>query len=98
MEHLSKLPPPISIIGVHIFWIMLDFTHRFIKDFFKIAYSLSKLLEKEIVFAFDNVYMEAFPCLKEKLISASIIIEPNWKFSFELMCDANGVGLDVVLG
>lgn len=65
------------------FWIMLDFTRRFMKDFFfKIAYSLSKLLKKEIVFAFDNVYMEAFPCLKEKLISASIIIEPNWNFSF----------------
>lgn len=35
--------------------------------------------------------------LKEKLISTPIIISPNWNESFEVMCDASGMALGVVL-
>lgn len=36
--------------------------------------------------------------LKEKLITAPIIIAPNWTLDFELMCDASDYEVDVVLG
>ncbi|XP_049344711.1 uncharacterized protein LOC125809113 [Solanum verrucosum] len=42
--------------------------------------------------------MDTNLCLKEKLISTLIIINPNWSESFELMCDASGMALGVVLG
>ncbi|XP_055824793.1 uncharacterized protein LOC129893304 [Solanum dulcamara] len=35
---------------------------------------------------------------KEKLISAPMIVGPDWYAPFEIMCDANGVALEVVLG
>ena len=36
--------------------------------------------------------------LKEKLVSAPIIISPDWNSPFEVMCDASGTTLGVVLG
>ncbi|XP_069143395.1 uncharacterized protein [Solanum lycopersicum] len=42
--------------------------------------------------------IEAFGELKEKFVSAPIIISPDWSKPFEVMCDASGVALGVVLG
>ena len=42
--------------------------------------------------------MKAFGVLKEKLVSAPIIISPDWSKLFEVICDATGVALGVVLG
>ena len=59
---------------------------------------LCKLLEKECKFHFDEACLKAFGELKEKLVSAPIIISPAWSKPFEVMCDASGVALGVVLG
>ena len=40
----------------------------------------------------------AFGELKEKLVSAPIIISPDWNNQFEVMCDASGVAVGVILG
>ena len=42
--------------------------------------------------------MQAFSILKERLISAPIIVAPNWDLPFELMCDASDYVIGVVLG
>ncbi|WMV14897.1 hypothetical protein MTR67_008282, partial [Solanum verrucosum] len=57
-----------------------------------------KLLEKENKFCFDDACLGAFGELKEKLVTAPIIISPDWEQQFEVMCDASGVALGVVLG
>ncbi|XP_049373971.1 uncharacterized protein LOC125839017 [Solanum verrucosum] len=97
-EVIEKLPPRISIKGVRSFLGHADFYRRFIKDFSKIAHPLCKLLEKEVKFHFDDACMVAFKCLKEKLVSTPVIISPDWSESFEVMCDASGTALGVVLG
>ena len=66
-------------------------------EFSKIAHPLCKLLEKDCKFCFDESYLKAFSALKEKLMSAPIISSPNWNSPFEVMCDASGVALGVVL-
>ncbi|XP_049363658.1 uncharacterized protein LOC125828385 [Solanum verrucosum] len=55
----------------------------FIKNFSKIAHPICKLLEKEVQFFFDEACLRAFECLKEKLISAPMIIGPDWAEPFE---------------
>ncbi|GJX90580.1 DNA-directed DNA polymerase [Tanacetum coccineum] len=67
---------------------------RFIKDFSKIAGPLTKLLEMDTPFEFDNECQKAFDLLKEKLTCAPVIVRPNWNLPFELMCDAS----DFVVG
>ena len=74
------------------------FYQRFIKDFSKIAYPLCKFLEKECKFYFDESCLKEFGELKENLVSAPIIISPDWIKSFEVICDASGVALGVLLG
>ncbi|XP_015169052.1 uncharacterized protein [Solanum tuberosum] len=71
---------------------------RFIKDFSKTAHPLCKLLEKEVKFNFDEECTKAFEYLKAKLVSAPVIIGPNWSEPFEVMCDTSGSALGVVLG
>ena len=62
------------------------------------AHPLCKLLEKECKFYFDESCLKEFRELKEKLVFRASIISPDWCDPFELMCDAIGVALGVVLG
>ena len=98
VEVIERLPPPISVKGVRSFLGHAGFYWRFIRDFSKIAHPLCKLLEKECKFYFDESCLKAFGKLKEKLVSAAIIISPYWNIPFEVMYDASGVALGVVLG
>jgi len=47
---------------------------------------------------FDDECLEAFNTLKAKLVSAPVIITPNWGQEFELMCDASDYAVGAVLG
>ena len=50
VEVIEKIFPLISVKGVRSFLGHAGFYRRFVKDFFKIAHSLCKLLEKESKF------------------------------------------------
>ncbi|GJU38826.1 reverse transcriptase domain-containing protein [Tanacetum coccineum] len=94
---ISKLPPPTNIKGIRSFLGHASFYQRFIKDFSKISRPLTKLLEKDTPFEFDDECQEAFDLLKEKLTYAPVIVSPNWNLPFELMCDASDFAVGVVL-
>lgn len=70
---------------------------EFIKDFSKIKNPLCKLLENEVNFVFDDAFLKAFECLKERLVSTPIIVSPNWTLLFEVLCDARGMALGAFL-
>uniref|UniRef100_A0A1S4B870 Reverse transcriptase/retrotransposon-derived protein RNase H-like domain-containing protein n=1 Tax=Nicotiana tabacum TaxID=4097 RepID=A0A1S4B870_TOBAC len=62
----------------------------------KIAES-SMLLEKDTSFKFYDACLKAFDEMKRRLVTVPIIITPDWKLSFELMCDASGRAVGAVL-
>ena len=93
-----ELPPPTSVKGIWSFLGDAGFYKRFIKDFSKIAKPLSNLLMQGVVFTFDEQCNQAFMTLKEKLISAPIIVTPDWASPFALMCDASDFAVAAVLG
>ncbi|GJT20697.1 putative reverse transcriptase domain-containing protein [Tanacetum coccineum] len=95
---ISKLPPPTNIKGIIRFLGHASFYQRFIKDFSKIARPLTKLLEKDIPFEFNEECHNAFELLKEKLACALVIVSPNWSLPFELMCDASDFAVRAILG
>ena len=76
------------------FWDMRDF----IKDFSKLSKPLCNLLEKNSAFDFDDVCLQAFNTIKEKLISAPVITVPDWSQPFEVMCDTIDFAIGAVLG
>ncbi|GJV02406.1 reverse transcriptase domain-containing protein [Tanacetum coccineum] len=75
-----------------------DFDALLDEDFSKIARPLTKLLEKDAPFEFDDECQKAFELLKEKLTCAPVIVSPNWNLPFELMCDASDFAVGAVLG
>nr|GEW32518.1 reverse transcriptase domain-containing protein [Tanacetum cinerariifolium] len=74
------------------------FYRRFIQEFLKIAWPMTRLLEKDTPFFFSNECIEAFQTLKKKFTKAPILVAPDWDLPFELMCDASDFAIGVVLG
>ena len=98
VEIIEKLPPPKNVKGIRSFLGHAGFYRRFIKDFSRIAKPLSNLLNKDTPFNFDVECLHAFELLKQKLVSAPVIIAPDWNLGFELMCDASDYAIGAVLG
>ena len=98
IEAIEKLPPPSSVKGIRSFLGHAGFYRRFIKDFSQIAKPLSNLLVQGIPFEFDSQCLHAFSVLKDKLVSAPIVVALDWSFPFELMCDASDFAIGAVLG
>ena len=98
IEAIEKLPPPSSVKGIRSFLGHAGFYRQFIKDFSQIVKPLSNLLVQGIPFEFDSQCLHAFSVLKDKLVSAPIVVAPDWSFPFELMCDASDFAIGAVLG
>ncbi|RDX70068.1 Retrovirus-related Pol polyprotein from transposon 17.6, partial [Mucuna pruriens] len=88
IDIITSLPSPASMLEVCSFFGHVGFYRRFIKNFSKIALPLSKLLQKDVEFKFDQPCIEAFQELKNQLTSTLILQAPNWELPFQLMCDA----------
>ncbi|GJT91024.1 reverse transcriptase domain-containing protein [Tanacetum coccineum] len=97
IDVIFKLPPPTNIKGIRSFLGHASFYQRFIKDFSNIARPLTKLLEKDTLFEFNNECHNAFKILKENLICAPIIVSPNWNLPFELMYDVSDFTVGAIL-
>ena len=58
---------------------------------------MTNLLEKDAPFIFYESCLEAFKKIKDKLVTAPVIIAPDWTLPFEIMCDASDNALGAVL-
>ena len=76
----------------------VGFYRRFIKDFSKISRSLCRLLKKDSCFDFDESCRYAFEEIKSRLVSAPIMLTPDWNHEFEIMCDASDYAMGAILG
>ena len=95
---IEKLSPPKNVKGIRNFLGHAGFYRRFIKDFSKLSKPLCNLLEKNSAFNFDDICLQAFNAIKEKLISALVMIVPDWSQPFEVMCDASDFAIGAMLG
>ena len=98
IEAIEKLPPPSSIKGRRSFLGHAGFYRRFIKDFSRIAKLLSSFLVQGTTFDFDEQCVQSFSVLKDRLVSVSIVVTPDWDLPFKLMYDASDYAIGAVLG
>nr|GEY34709.1 reverse transcriptase domain-containing protein [Tanacetum cinerariifolium] len=98
VDVITKLPHPTTVKGIRSFLGHAGFYRHFIKDFSKIARSMTRLIKKDTPFIFSKECIEASQTLKRKLTEASILIAPDWDMPFELMCDASDFAIGAVLG
>ncbi|GJU27121.1 reverse transcriptase domain-containing protein [Tanacetum coccineum] len=95
---IASLPYPTNVKGIRSFLGHVGFYRRFIKDFSKIARPMTQLLMKDAKFDFLDECIKSFDILQDKLITALVIIAPNWDIDFELMFDASDYAVGAVLG
>ncbi|XP_076930764.1 putative mitochondrial protein AtMg00860 [Bidens hawaiensis] len=96
IDTISRLPPPTSVKDIRSFLGHAGFYRRFIKYFSKITRPMTRLLEKDIPFVFYEECLKVFKYLKEKLLSAPILVSPDWTLPFELICNASDHTVGVV--
>ena len=61
------------------------------------AAPLNELTKKNVPFKWGKTQEEAFQAIKDKLTSAPLLALPNFCKTFEIECDASGIGIGGVL-
>ncbi|GJU37269.1 putative reverse transcriptase domain-containing protein [Tanacetum coccineum] len=82
---------------VHSFLGLAGYYRRFIKNFSKIAKSLTILTQKCKTFDWGEEQELAFQTLKDKLCNAPVLALPDGPEDFVVYCDASGLGIGCVL-
>ena len=93
---IKTLLPPTTIKGIRSFLGHAGFYRIFMKDFSKISRPLCRLLEKDANFDFDESCKSTFDEIKSKLVTAPIMVIPDWNNDFEIMCDASEFAIGAV--
>jgi len=97
VEAIQGWPIPKTVTQVRSFLGLAGFYRRFVQDFSTIAAPLHELTNKGVSFSWDEAQENSFNILKDKLTHAPLLQLPNFKKTFELECDARGIGLGGVL-
>ena len=73
-EVIQRLPPPISVKGVEVFLVMRASTKGLLRISQKLYILYASYLRRSVKFYLDESCLKAFGELKEKVVSAPIII------------------------
>ena len=76
---------------------MVGYYRRFIPQFSKVAYPLTKLLKKNQPYVWLEAQQRAFDHLRTVLTTAPVLVVPDLEKAFELYTDACGYAIDGVL-
>ncbi len=96
IKAIKDCPTPKNAYEVRSFHGLASFYRRFVPNFSSIAALLNELVKKNVAFEWKKKHEHAFSELKDKFCSAPLLSLPNFNKTFEIECDACGVGIGAV--
>ena len=94
---VQNIQPPTTVTLLRSFLGLAGYYRRFIKNFSAIAQPLNQLLHKDTTYEWNNKCQQAFEELKQRLVTAPILIYPNYQAEFILATDASYHGYGATL-
>jgi hypothetical protein len=94
---IKQWPNPKNIKQLRSFLGLAGSYRKFVRNFRVICKPLIELLKKNIVFSWTSHHDYAFTALKLTLVSAPVLVLPNYAKPFQLETDAGDTGIGDVL-
>jgi hypothetical protein len=93
IEAIKSWPIPATLTQLRSFLGLAGFYQHFVRDFSTIAVPLNDLMKKGVSFHRGAAQDQAFHTLIDKLTHAPLLQLPDFGRTFELECDASGIGI-----
>jgi hypothetical protein len=90
-------PVPKNIRELRQFIGLASYYRKFVEGFASIAAPLNSLLRKSEAYKWLDQHQQAFETLKQRLISAPILVHPDFDQPFMIFTDASATGLGAIL-
>jgi hypothetical protein len=97
IEAIKSWPIPTTLTQLQSFLGLAGFYRCFVRDFSTIAAPLNDLTNKGVSFRWGAAQDQAFHTLIDKLTHGPLLQLPDIGKTFELECDAGGIGIGCVL-
>jgi hypothetical protein len=97
VEAIKSWPIPATLTQLWSFLSLVEFYQCFVRDFSIIAAPLNDLMKKGVPFYWGAAREHSFNTLIDKLTHAPLLQPPDFGKTFELECDASGIGIGGVL-
>lgn len=97
IQAVAQWPTPVDAKEVRRFLGLAGYYHRFVRHFGIVARPLFNLLKKGAPFVWTNTTEESFQLLKQGLISAPVLVLPDFSKPFVVETDACDAGVGAIL-
>jgi hypothetical protein len=97
VEAIKSLPIPATLAQLQSFLGLEGFYQCFMRDFSTIVAPLNDLIMKDVSFCWGAAQDQSFHTLINKLTHAPLLQLSYFSKTFELECDASGIGIGGIL-
>jgi hypothetical protein len=94
---IVNLPVPKTIHQLRATLGHTGYYRKFIKGYAHITTPMEKLLRKDTKYQWNDECQHSLDTLKEKMVSAPILVFPDWEKTFHVHVDASAIALGAIL-